>query len=101
MAQIDCTTTLAVTGAERGSAVQVLLAYPDALARVSGSALMPQPYGSRGGYRATFTSGVLEHSFVAGFTGQVIPRGVTTTLLPTWAQDGAGRARGVGPKVLC
>jgi predicted dehydrogenase len=63
-------TTTAVTGAERGSAVQAAFAYPDAIARVSGSSLMPEPYGSRGGYRATFTGGVLEHGFVADFTGQ-------------------------------
>jgi predicted dehydrogenase len=68
-------TTTAVTGAERGSAVQAALAYPDAIARVSGSSLMPGPYGSRGGYRATFTGGVLEHGFVADFTGQA-PRPV-------------------------
>jgi predicted dehydrogenase len=62
--------TTAVTGAEGGSAVQAAFAYPDAIARVSGSSLMPEPYGSRGGYRATFTGGVLEHGFVADFTGQ-------------------------------
>lgn len=64
-------TTSAATGAERGSAVQAVFAYPDAIVRVSGSALMPHPYSSRGGYRATFTEGVLEHDFVAGFTGEV------------------------------
>jgi predicted dehydrogenase len=63
-------TTTAVTGAEGGSAVQAAFTYPDAIARVSGSSLMPEPYGSRGGYRATFTGGVLEHGFVADFTGQ-------------------------------
>jgi predicted dehydrogenase len=63
-------TSSAVAGAERGSAVQAAFAYPDAIVRVSGSSLMPGPYGVRGGYRATFTGGVLEHGFVAGFTGQ-------------------------------
>jgi predicted dehydrogenase len=63
-------TSTAVTGAERGSAVQVAFAYPEAIARVSGSSLMPGPYGLRGGYRATFTGGVLEHAFVADSTGQ-------------------------------
>ena len=56
-------TTSAVTGAERGSTVQAVFTYPDAIARISGCSLMPQPYGSRGGYRATFTGGVLEHDF--------------------------------------
>jgi predicted dehydrogenase len=54
----------------RGSAATVLLAYPNAFARLSGSALMPQPYGVRGGWRATFTDGLLEYAMSAGFTGQ-------------------------------
>jgi UDP-N-acetylglucosamine 3-dehydrogenase len=53
-----------------GSAATVLLAYPDAFARLSGSALMPQPYGMRGGWRATFADGVLDYAISAGFTGQ-------------------------------
>jgi predicted dehydrogenase len=56
--------------AGRGSAATVLLGYPDALARISSSALMPQPYGMRGGWRATFTGGVLEYAMSAGFAGQ-------------------------------
>lgn len=48
----------------------MLLGYPDALARISSSALMPQPYGMRGGWRATFAGGVLEYAVSAGFTGQ-------------------------------
>jgi predicted dehydrogenase len=64
-------TANAITGAEQGSAVHAVLTYPDAIARLSGSSLMPQPYGARGGYRATFTGGVLEYGFVAGFTGEV------------------------------
>jgi predicted dehydrogenase len=31
---------------------------------------MPAPYGVRGGWRATFTGGVLEYAMRAGFTGQ-------------------------------
>jgi predicted dehydrogenase len=53
----------------RGSAATVLLAYPHAFARISGSALMPQPYAVRGGWRATFTDGLLEYTMSAGFTG--------------------------------
>jgi predicted dehydrogenase len=53
-------TTSVVTGAERGSAVQATITYPDAVAWVSGSALMPHPYGSRGGYRRDL------HSWGAG-----------------------------------
>ncbi len=48
----------------------MLLGYPDALARITSSALMPQPYGIRGGWRATFTGAVLEYAMSAGFTGQ-------------------------------
>jgi len=31
---------------------------------------MPQPYGMRGGWRATFPGAVLEYAMRAGFTGQ-------------------------------
>jgi hypothetical protein len=36
----------------------------------SSSALMPQPYGVHGGWRATFTDAMLEYAMRAGFTGQ-------------------------------
>ncbi len=54
----------------RGSAAEVVLGYPHAIARCTSSSLMPQPYGMRGGYRATFTGAVLEYAMHAGFTGQ-------------------------------
>jgi hypothetical protein len=54
----------------RGSAAEVVLAFPDAFARCSSSSLMPQPYGMRGGWRATCTGAVLEYVMSAGFTGQ-------------------------------
>jgi predicted dehydrogenase len=53
----------------RGSAAAVLLGYPNAVARCTSSALMPIPYGVRGGWRATFSGGVLEYAMRAGFTG--------------------------------
>ena len=31
---------------------------------------MPRPYGTRGGWRATFAGAVLEYTMRAGFTGQ-------------------------------
>jgi predicted dehydrogenase len=66
--------TVQIVGAEgangRGSAAEVVLSYPDALARCTSSSLMPQPYGMRGGWRATFTGAVLEYAMSAGFTGQ-------------------------------
>jgi predicted dehydrogenase len=54
----------------RGSAAEVVLGYPDAIARCTSSSLMPKPYQMRGGWRATFTSAVLEYTMRAGFTGQ-------------------------------
>ena len=54
----------------RGSAAEVLLTYPDAFTRCTSSSLMPKPYQIRGGWRATFTSGVLEYAMRAGFTGE-------------------------------
>jgi UDP-N-acetylglucosamine 3-dehydrogenase len=66
--------TVQVTGTGgpvgRGSAAEVILGYPHAIARCASSSLMPQPYGMRGGWRATFTGAVLEYTMRAGFTGQ-------------------------------
>jgi predicted dehydrogenase len=65
--------TVQVTGTGgpgRGSAAEVILGYPTAMARCASSSLMPQPYGVRGGWRATFTAAVLEYAMRAGFTGQ-------------------------------
>jgi predicted dehydrogenase len=66
--------TVQVTGTGgpggRGSAAEVILGYPHAIARCTSSSLMPQPYGVRGGWRATFTNAVLEYTMRAGFTGQ-------------------------------
>jgi predicted dehydrogenase len=56
--------------AGKGSVAEVVLGYPQAIARCSSSSLMPKAYGMRGGYRATFTGAVLEYSMRAGFTGQ-------------------------------
>jgi UDP-N-acetylglucosamine 3-dehydrogenase len=65
--------TVQVTGTGgpggRGSAAEVLLGYPHAIARCGSSSLMPPPYGVRGGWRATFTGAVLEYAMRAGFTG--------------------------------
>ena len=64
--------TAQVTGTSgpggRGSAAEVILGYPHAIARCAGSSLMPQPYGIRGGWRATFTGAVLEYAISTGFT---------------------------------
>jgi predicted dehydrogenase len=66
--------TVQVTGTGgpggRGSAAEVILGYPHAIARCTSSSLMPPPYGIRGGWRATFPRAVLEYTMRAGFTGQ-------------------------------
>ena len=54
----------------RGGVAEVAFGYPHAIARCTSSSLMPQPYGIRGGFRATFTNAVLEYAMRAGFTGQ-------------------------------
>ncbi|QBS44724.1 Gfo/Idh/MocA family protein [Nocardia sp. CS682] len=65
----ESVSTSGIAGGQRGSAAHAVLSYPAATARVSASSLMPDAYGSRGGYRATFTDGVLEHYF--GEVGEV------------------------------
>ena len=59
-----------------GSAAEVLLGYPRAMVRYSASALLPKPYGVRGGYRAVFTEGAIESSWTAGYDGR--PTGTLT-----------------------
>jgi predicted dehydrogenase len=65
--------TTTATGVEKesgGSAGEVLLDYPGAIARCSASALLPKPYGMRGGTRATFSDAVLESGWTAGYDGR-------------------------------
>jgi predicted dehydrogenase len=59
-----------------GSAAEVLLGYPSAIVRCSASALLPKPYGMRGGYRAVFTDAAIESSWTAGYDGR--PTGTLT-----------------------
>jgi len=59
-----------------GSAAEVLLGYPSAVVHYSASALLPKPYGVRGGYRAAFTEGAIESSWTAGYDGR--PTGTLT-----------------------
>lgn len=65
-----------------GSASEVLLEYPGAIVRCSASALMPKPYGLRGGSRAAFSGAVLESSWTAGYDGRP-----STMLTEYTAQD--------------
>jgi predicted dehydrogenase len=53
-----------------GSAAEVLLGYPATIVRCSASALLPKPYGVRGGYRAVFSDAAIESSWTAGYDGR-------------------------------
>ena len=65
------------------SAAEVLLTYPDTIVRCSASALMPKPYGVRGGWRAAFTDAVVESTWTAGHDGR------PTTTLTEFTDHGA------------
>jgi len=69
-------TTIGVDKPTGGSAAEVLLGYPTTIVRYSASALLPKPYGVRGGYRAVFTDGAIESSWTAGWDGR--PTGTLT-----------------------
>jgi hypothetical protein len=69
-------TAIGVAKDTAASAAEVLLGYPTAIGRCSASALLPKPYGMRGGYRATFTDATIESSWTAGYDGR--PSGTLT-----------------------
>ncbi len=64
------TTAIGVSKDQGGSAAEVLLSYPGAIVHCSASALMPKPYGLRGGWRAAFIDAVVESTWTAGFDGR-------------------------------
>jgi predicted dehydrogenase len=66
----ESVTTMGVAKGTAASAAEVLLGYPSAMVRCSASALLPKPYGMRGGYRATFTDATIESSWTAGYDGR-------------------------------
>jgi predicted dehydrogenase len=76
-------TTIGVAKPTGGSAAEVLLGYPGAIVRCSASALLPKPYGMRGGYRAVFTEAAIESSWTAGYDGR------PTTTLTEYTQQGS------------
>jgi predicted dehydrogenase len=59
-------TTIGVAKDDGGSAAEVLLGYPATIVRCSASALLPKPYGVRGGCRAVFSDAAIESSWTAG-----------------------------------
>ena len=52
------------------------------IVRCSASALLPKPYGVRGGYRAVFTQGAIESRWTAGYDGR------PTTTLTEYTEQG-------------
>jgi predicted dehydrogenase len=72
----ESVTAMGVAKDPAASAGEVLLGYPGAIVRCSASALLPKPYGMRGGYRAVFTDATIESSWTAGWDGRP-----TTTLI--------------------
>jgi predicted dehydrogenase len=78
-------TAVGVAGDAGGSAAEVLLLYPDTVVDCSASALMPRPYGVRGGYLATFANAVLESAWTAGWDGR--PTGTLTEYTDTGARE--------------
>jgi predicted dehydrogenase len=76
-------TAMGVAKDTAASAGEVLLGYPGAIVRCSASALLPKPYGMRGGYRATFTEATIESSWTAGYDGR------PTTTLTEYSEQGS------------
>jgi predicted dehydrogenase len=72
----ESVTTMGVAKGTAASAAEVLLGYPGAIVRCGASALLPKPYGMRGGYRAVFTDAAVESDWTAGYDGRP-----TTTLI--------------------
>jgi predicted dehydrogenase len=75
-------TAMGVAKDAGGSAAEVLLGYPGRIVRCSASALLPKPYGMRGGYRAVFADAAVESSWTAGYDGR------PTTTLTEYTEQG-------------
>jgi predicted dehydrogenase len=75
-------TAMGVAKGTAASAAEVLLGYPTAIVACSASALLPKPYGMRGGYRAVFTDAAIESSWTAGWDGR------PTTTLAEYIEQG-------------
>jgi predicted dehydrogenase len=75
-------TAMGVAKGTAASAAEVLFGYPSAIVRCGASALLPKPYGMRGGYRAVFTDAAIESSWTAGYDGR------PTTTLTEYTEQG-------------
>jgi predicted dehydrogenase len=78
----ESVTAMGVAKGTAASAAEVLLGYPGAMVRCGASALLPMPYGMRGGYRATFTDATIESRWTAGYDGR------PTTTLTEYTEQG-------------
>jgi predicted dehydrogenase len=76
-------TAMGVAKGTAASAGEVLLGYPGAIVRCGASALLPKPYGMRGGYRAVFTDATIESSWTAGYDGR------PTTTVTEYTEQGS------------
>jgi predicted dehydrogenase len=78
-------TAMGVAKDSAASAAEVLLGYPSVIVRCSASALLPKPYGMRGGYRAVFTEAAIESNWTAGYDGR--PTGTLTEYTEQGSRD--------------
>jgi predicted dehydrogenase len=79
----ESVTALGVAKDATSAAAEVLLGYPGTVVRCGASALLPKPYGMRGGYRATFTDATIESSWTAGYDGR------PTTTVTEYTEEGS------------
>jgi predicted dehydrogenase len=79
----ESVTAVGVAKDTAASAAEVLLGYPGAIVRCGASALLPKPYGMRGGYRAVFTNAAIESGWTAGWDGR------PTTTLTEYTEQGS------------
>jgi predicted dehydrogenase len=79
----ESVTAMGVAKGTAASAAEVLLGYPSAMVRCGASALLPKPYGMRGGYRATFTDATIQSDWTAGYDGR------PTTTLTEYTEQGS------------
>jgi predicted dehydrogenase len=75
-------TAMGVAKDATSAAAEGLLGYPGTVVRCGASALLPKPYGMRGGYRAVFTDAAVESSWTAGYDGR------PTTTLTEYTEQG-------------
>ncbi|MBP2402681.1 Gfo/Idh/MocA family protein [Streptomyces syringium] len=79
------TTVTTVARGEDSGAIEAAFRFDGAAARSSVSSLMPQAWGARGGYTATFEHGVLDATSTMGFDGK--PSGTVTAYTADGAQE--------------